>query len=141
MKTNLIIVEGLPGSGKSTTAAMIAEVLKEKKKEDLLNQMIIFANGVAAFEITDKNSFSKEAVSHSISQVCVGIVITDKLRDGTLDLSTAQAMAESCARGIIPQKNIRRYSKDIRRIRRRADNHIGLSVPAFVYMHMDTQGK
>ena len=78
--------------------------LAKEDAEDLLNQMIIFANGVAAFEITDKNSFSKEAVSHSISQVCVGIVITDKLRDGTLDLSTAQAMAESCARGIIPQK-------------------------------------
>lgn len=33
MKTNLIIVEGLPGSGKSTTAAMIAEVLHKKGKQ------------------------------------------------------------------------------------------------------------
>lgn len=32
MKTNLIIVEGLPGSGKSTTAAMIAEELVKKGK-------------------------------------------------------------------------------------------------------------
>jgi len=33
MKTNLIIVEGLPGSGKSTTAAMIADVLNKKGKK------------------------------------------------------------------------------------------------------------
>lgn len=33
MKTNLIIAEGLPGCGKSTAAAMIAEKLKEKGKK------------------------------------------------------------------------------------------------------------
>lgn len=78
--------------------------LSKEDAEDLLNQMIIFANGIAAFVITDRNSFPREAVSHSISQVCIGIVITDKLRDGTLDLPTAQAMAKSCANGITPRK-------------------------------------
>lgn len=33
MKTNLIIVEGLPGSGKSTTAAMIADELEKKGRK------------------------------------------------------------------------------------------------------------
>ncbi len=31
-QTNLIIVEGIPGSGKSTTAAMIAEALQKTGK-------------------------------------------------------------------------------------------------------------
>lgn len=79
--------------------------LSEADAEDLLNQMIIFANGIAAFIITDPNSFSRETVSRSISQVCIGIVIADRLRDGSMDPSTAKAMAESCRIGIEPRRN------------------------------------
>lgn len=78
--------------------------LSEGNAEKLLNRMLIFANGIAAFVITDKDSFSKEAVSHDLSQVCIGIVITDKLRDGTMDISAAKKMAESSVSGITPQK-------------------------------------
>ena len=72
--------------------------------EDLLNQMIIFANGVAAFAITDPDSFSRETVSRLLSRVCIGIVIADKLRDGTMDLPAARAMAEAGAGGVTPRK-------------------------------------
>ena len=78
--------------------------LSQVDAEDLLSRMLIFANGIAAFVITDKNSFSKEAVSHDLSQVCIGIVITDKLRDGTMDMTAAKKMAESSVSGITPQK-------------------------------------
>lgn len=78
--------------------------LSQVDAEELLNRMLIFANGIAAFVITDKDSFSKEAVSHDLSQVCIGIVITDKLRDGTMDISAAKKMAESSVSGITPQK-------------------------------------
>ena len=42
MKTNLIIVEGLPGSGKSTTASMIAGELTKRGK-----QVVCVDEGVA----------------------------------------------------------------------------------------------
>ena len=72
--------------------------------EDLLNQMIIFANGIAAFAITDPDSFSMDTVSDSLSQACIGIVLADRLRDGTIKLPLAKAMAESCINGVKPQK-------------------------------------
>lgn len=78
--------------------------LSREWAEDLLNQMIIFANGVAAFAITDPASFSPQAVSHSLSRVCIGLVVADKLRDGTLDLPAAKAMAESSITGVTPRK-------------------------------------
>lgn len=80
--------------------------LSEDDAVDLLNQMIIFANGIAAFVIIDTDSFSKEAVSRHLSQVCIGIVIADKLRDGSIDFGSAKAMANSYAVEAMPQKNI-----------------------------------
>ncbi|MCI5530943.1 MAG: TetR/AcrR family transcriptional regulator [Blautia sp.] len=93
----------------SIIAPLVEEIrkifgLSEKDAEDLLNQMIIFANGIAAFVITDADSFFPEAVSHDLSQVCIGIVLTDKFRDGSIDMATAKEMADSCERGITPQK-------------------------------------
>lgn len=78
--------------------------LQRNDAEELLNKMIIFANGFAAFSITDADSFSTETISSFSSQVCIGIVITDKLIDGTIEIPVAKAMAESCINGVMPRK-------------------------------------
>lgn len=86
--------------------------LSKADAEDLLNQMIIFANGVAAFVITDPDSFSKEDVSCSLSQVCIGIVLTAQINDGTFLLSQAKTMADSCVSGIMPRKIQNQHEPD-----------------------------
>lgn len=78
--------------------------LSKSDAEDLLSQMIIFANGIAAYIITDTSSFSKETVSRYLSTVCIGIVLTDKLRDGSIDLSTAKSMTDPYSIATIPHK-------------------------------------
>lgn len=78
--------------------------LSETDAENLLDEMIIFANGIAAFVITDADSFSKESVSYHLSKVCLGVVISDKLRDGSLDFDTAEAMLKSYDEKILPRK-------------------------------------
>lgn len=78
--------------------------LSKEEAEDLLNQMIIFANGIASFVLTDTESFSKEAVSRHLSQVCIGIVLANRLRDGSMDLRTAKEMVDSYDVGTMPRK-------------------------------------
>ncbi|MDD6283791.1 MAG: TetR/AcrR family transcriptional regulator [Firmicutes bacterium] len=78
--------------------------LSKSDAEDLLSQMIIFANGIAAYIITDTSSLSKETVSRYLSTVCIGIVLTDKLRDGSIDLSTAKSMTDPYSIATIPHK-------------------------------------
>lgn len=81
--------------------------LPKAEAEDLLNQMIIFANGIASFVLTDTESFSKEAVSRHLSQVCIGIVLVNRLRNGTMDLRTAKEMVDSYDFGTIPHRAVR----------------------------------
>ena len=69
--------------------------LSEEDAKDLLFQMIIFANGIASYVITDSKSFPLDYVSRLLSQVCIGIVISDKLRDGSMDYAKARAMVSS----------------------------------------------
>lgn len=78
--------------------------LSREEAESLLNQMIIFANGIASFVITDTNSFSKKSVSRHLSQVCIGIVLTDKLREGSIDIQKAQEMVNSYSLEALPHK-------------------------------------
>lgn len=78
--------------------------LSKSDAEDLLSQMIIFANGIAAYVLTDENSFSRETVSRDLSQVCIGIVLIKKLGDGSIDMSAAKAPANSYDFATIPQK-------------------------------------
>ncbi|MGN1154741.1 MAG: TetR/AcrR family transcriptional regulator [Agathobacter sp.] len=78
--------------------------ISEEDAEDLFHQMIIFANGIATYVITDADSFSQKEVSRHLSRVCIGIVLADKLRDGTIDLSTAKAMTDSYVLEAMPSK-------------------------------------
>ena len=78
--------------------------LSKLEAEDLLNQMIIFANGIASFVLTDTESFSKEAVSRHLSQVCIGIVLANRLRNGSMDLNTAKEMVDSYDIGTMPRR-------------------------------------
>ena len=78
--------------------------LSKSDAEDLLSQMIIFANGIAAYVLTDENSFSRETVSRDLSQVCIGIVLIKNLGDGSIDMSAAKALANSYDFATVPQK-------------------------------------
>ena len=90
-------------------ARLVEEIRKSfelsgEDAEELLNQMIIFANGIAAFVITDKRSFSEESVSRHLSQVCIGAVMVRRLRSGSISWDEANGMANYYDMSAIPKK-------------------------------------
>ena len=90
-------------------ARLVEEIRKSfelsgEDAEELLNQMIIFANGIAVFLITDKRSFSEESVSRHLSQVCIGAVMVRRLRSGSISWDEANGMANYYDMSAIPKK-------------------------------------
>lgn len=90
-------------------ARLVEEIRKSfelsgEDAEELLNQMIIFANGIAAFVITDKQSFSEESVSRHLSQVCIGVVMLRRLQNGSINWDEARTMVNSYDMRAIPKK-------------------------------------
>lgn len=72
---------------------------------DLLNQMLIHANGISSFCISGVADFTEEQISKNLSEICIGLVIRDMLEDGTFNQKTAEILVESTKRGISPRKN------------------------------------
>lgn len=70
----------------------------------LLNNMIIYANGYAFFVMESGVDFTDEQISGSLSQVCIGLVIASKLRDGSFVEEQGRAMAMSAISGIATKK-------------------------------------
>lgn len=78
--------------------------LNRTDAEQLLSQMTIHANGIAALCANDPDAFTDKQVSASLSRVCVGLAVTLKLRDGSFNLFKARAMADSVTSAAEPRR-------------------------------------
>lgn len=76
--------------------------ISEDDAKSLFNNMLVYANGIAAFCINDVGAFSEEFISKQISNVCISLVNTIKIRDGSFNINQARAMA--MAPPVIPEK-------------------------------------
>lgn len=78
--------------------------IPEADSELLLQQLMIFANGIAAFPPEQGAAFSEEVISSMLSQVCIGLAISSQLRNGSFIEPRAKAMAQSALTGVVPRR-------------------------------------
>lgn len=69
---------------------------------ELFYQMILHANGIAAFSVNHPDHLDEAKVSRLISETCIGLVTVIKLRDGSFDPEAAKRMA--AAADTLPQR-------------------------------------
>lgn len=71
--------------------------------KELMEQMIIYANGIASFLIRDPELLTEQEVGRRLSDVCIGLVISIQMKNGTYNEEFARRMLE--ARDELPVKN------------------------------------
>lgn len=74
----------------------------EQDAEELFNQMIIHAHGIACYCLPDKNAFPKEQIGKSLSLVCKSLAVGMKIKNGSI--REGEAMTLLLSEDVIPVK-------------------------------------
>ncbi len=78
-----------------TQSIMDSFALSDREARELLDRMIIYANGVACFLMHKPELLTQEELGRMLSDVCTGLVMTLKLKNGTFDESFARRMLDA----------------------------------------------
>ena len=77
--------------------------LSEENSYELLKHMLIFGNGIASLIISGAEHFSKEQISKSLSESCLGAVMMMKMRNNSFEPKKFEQMI--CSINNFPEKN------------------------------------
>ena len=76
--------------------------LDTAQARQLLDQMTVYANGLAAFQASGVGSFDEERISRSISEICLSLVTRYRILEGNFDPNAAREMLKQPGR--MPEK-------------------------------------
>ena len=66
--------------------------LNEQDARELFHQMILHANGIAAFCMNHPGFWDEAETSRLLSEACIGLVLAMQIRNGSFDRQTAEKM-------------------------------------------------
>ncbi len=87
-------VKGVFGdlTGRIIDSAVRAFGLNERRSEDLLDRMIVYSNGIAAFALNGDAQLSEALLARSLSEVCIAMVIRFQMLDGHFNPAAVRHM-------------------------------------------------
>ena len=75
-------------------SAVDAFSLSHDRTETLMDQMIVFSNGICAFSLHGGEQLSEADLAKTISEVCIGMVIRFQILDGHFRPEGVRAMLD-----------------------------------------------
>ena len=75
-------------------SAVEAFHLSRERAETLMDQMIVFSNGISAFSLRGGEQLSETELAKTISEVCIGMVIRFQILDGHFHPEGVRMMLE-----------------------------------------------